>query len=709
MRGRRALHRWRGWPVAAAAVLLAGAAPVAAVCVGDCDGSGNVGVDELTRLVGLALGEGAAVPCPAGDRNGDAAVSVDEIVEAVGYALAGCPTPPPTPTPEALCPQYNPLRNLYFGDLHVHTQYSFDAHLWDTRTTPAEAYRFARGAPLGLPPFDAQGQGARTVRLARPLDFTAVTDHSEFLGEVETCATPGSPTYDSATCQLFRTGSTRAFANFGVRMTGSQPLRFPDVCAADGRVCLDAAGAVWQRIQDAAAAAYDRCTFTSFVAYEYSRSPGASTKHRNVIFRNARVPFPISTFEAPTPQGLWRELQATCTGAGTGCDVLAIPHNSNESNGHMFFVEYPGAAGVDDERAQARFRARMEPLVEVYQHKGNSECVNGLSGIVGAPDEQCDFEARRRPPFADCGDGRGQRGAAGTGCVSRLDFVRGALLAGLQEQARLGVNPYPLGFIGGTDTHNGTPGFTEESAFVGHQGVNDAVPADLLGAGYVTDGGVIFSPGGLAAVWAEENSRDSLFEALRRRETFATSGTRLSVRVFGGWDVSADLCARADLVRVGYAQGIPMGGVLAPRPATAGAPRFVVVAQRDAGTAERPGAGLQRLQVIKGWIANGEAHQQVYDVATAAEAGAPVDPATCAPDGRGADNLCVVWDDPDFDPGASAFYYVRALETPTCRWSTWVCNRLAADERPTACDDPRVPKTVQERAWTSPIWYTPAD
>ncbi len=230
-------------------------------------------------------------------------------------------------------------------------------HMWDTRTTPAEAYRFARGESLNLPPLDAEGHGTRTVHLDRPLDFTAVTDHSEFLGEVETCTTPGSPTYDSTTCQDFRAGTARAYANLGVRLTASKPLRVSDVCGPDGRVCSDAAGTVWDRMQEAAAAAYDRCTFTSFVAYEYSRSPGGSTMHRNVIFRNDHVAFPVSAFEQPSPQGLWRELQAGCTRAGTGCDVLAIPHNTNESNGHTFFVEYPGATTVDDERQQARTRA----------------------------------------------------------------------------------------------------------------------------------------------------------------------------------------------------------------------------------------------------------------------------------------------------------------------------------------------------------------
>jgi hypothetical protein len=606
------------------------------------------------------------------------------------------------------CSHRNSLRNVYFGDLHVHTRYSFDAYLWDTRTSPMQAYRFARGEPLALPPLDANGNGTRVVRLGRPLDFAAVTDHAEFLGEVESCSLPGSPSYDTAACAEFRAGGNDPYAHFGVRLTGTRPQRSAEICGAGNATCRQAAGEVWQRTQEAAADAYDPCVFTSFVAFEYSRSPSGSTMHRNVIFRSERVAFPVSAFEQPQPLGLWRELQAACTDAGTGCDVLAIPHNSNESNGRTFFVEYPGAPTLDDQRAQALLRTTIEPLVEVYQHKGSSECRNGLSGVVGAPDEQCTFELRRPGPVPDCGDGIGQRGATDVGCVSRLDFVRGALLAGLKEQARLGVNPYRLGFIGSTDTHNGTPGFTEERTWDGHQGKLDAAPESRLGDPTelgVAEGGLLYSPGALAAVWAEENSRASIFDALRRKETFATSGTRLSVRVFGGWDLPAGLCADPDLVRIGYKRGTPMGGTLAPPP-PGRAPMFAISALRDPGTVEHPGALLQRLQVIKGWIENGEAHQAVYDVA--GSPGGSVDLDTCTPQGPGAESLCTVWTDPDFDPAQPAFYYVRALENPTCRWNTWACNRFPAAQRPPACSDPNVQKTIQERAWTSPIWYEPA-
>jgi len=282
--------------------------------------------------------------------------------------------------------------------------------------------------------------------------------------------------------------------------------------------------------------------------------------------------------------------------------------------------------------------------------------------------------------------------------------VRGALLEGLLEDARLGVNPFRLGMLASTDTHNGTPGAVAEDRFIGHRGTDDDTPAKQLGPGSLYPGGIIFSPGGLAGVWAEENSRASLFDAFRRRETFGTSGPRIAVRFFGGFGLGAGLCDDPDMVRKAYAMGVAMGGTLGPGN---GAPSFLVSALRDAGTATRPGTPLQRIQIIKGWIEGGERHEQVYDVAGDAQNGATVDDTTCVTSGPGADALCGAWTDPAFDPSEHAFYYARVLENPSCRWSTYTCNALPPDERPASCTDPAVPRTIQERAWTSPIWYEP--
>lgn len=608
----------------------------------------------------------------------------------------------------APCAEHDPLRKAFFGDLHVHTSLSFDAWTYDVRATPADAYRFARGETIYLPPLDAAGNPTLPVRLARPLDFAAVTDHVEYLGETHLCTTPGSPAYDSVTCQAYRPPGL-SYLGFGI---GANPPVRADMCGPDASVCKEAAAPVWRGIQDAAEVAYDRtasCSFTTFVAYEYTFSPFGTNLHRNVIFRNAVVPRePIGFNEAPKPHLLWEQLAAACDPAKNGCDVLAIPHNSNLSNGQMFAPEYPTAKSLEEERAAAARRAAMEPLVEIYQHKGDSECINGLGTGPGAPDEQCDFEKLQGQPLFDCGDTTGNGGFSG-GCTSWRDFVRGALATGMSEEARLGINPFKLGIIAGTDTHNGTPGKVAEAPFEGHLGNADQAPQDQLTGKNIVIRPLIASPGGLAGVWAEERSRDSLFDALRRRETFGTSGPRITVRMFAGWQYPADLCDRADMAKVGYEAGVPMGADLPARPSGASAPQIVAAALRDPGTPESPSARLSRLQVIKIWVtADGTPHEKVFDVAGDPEAGSDFSPATCDPSSEGADALCRVWQDPEFNPADRVAYYVRALETPTCRWSTQVCNALPPDQQAAfKCDDLGVPKTIQERAWSSPVWYSP--
>ncbi len=621
-------------------------------------------------------------------------------VAACGDDTEAEPTPEPWVDTREPCAERDPLRNVYFGDLHVHTAYSFDAYLSDVRVDPEQAYRFARGEPVTIP--GSEG-GSQQVTIDRPLDFAAVTDHAEYLGEVSACTTPGAPGYDSATCENFRAGAPAVLVNFGTTLSAADPQRFKDICGDDGEDCLATARDVWSRVQEAAETAYDRsaeCRFTSFVAYEWSGATALSNLHRNVIFRSSQVPaLPVSNFEEDTAEGLWDRLWRECVKDVNGCDVLAIPHNSNWSNGRLFNPEY-----VDDAagRARAQLQARLEPLVEVFQHKGDSECDNGVSGILAEPDELCGFEKLLPPPIIDCGDGVGSQGMTGAGCVSRRDFVRGALIAGLETEREIGVNPLKLGFIASTDTHNGTPGQVAEDAYPGHFGSREGGPRERLTAS--VPGGVRNSPGGLVAVWAEENTREALFDAMQRRETYGTSGPRMAVRFFGGWELPEDLCAREDLVELGYERGVPMGGDLPPRPGDASAgPSFVVSALRDP-----EGAPLQRAQIVKGWLdAQGQRHIAVHEVA-GEDTGATVDPTTCEPQGSGADSLCGVWRDPEFDPAQPAFYYARVIENPTCRWSTRDCLALAEtlpeDELPSACSDPTIEVTLQERAWSSPIW-----
>jgi hypothetical protein len=403
-------------------------------------------------------------------------------------------------------------------------------------------------------------------------------------------------------------------------------------------------------------------------------------------------------------------LSVQCKLAGRGCDVLAIPHNSNLSNGRMFEVEYPRARTVEEERAQAALRAEMEPLVEIYQHKGDSECINGLATVPGAPDELCDLEKQQSAPLDDCGvDGTSWGAIAGLGCTSWRDYVRGALETGLVEGERIGQNPYKLGFVASTDTHNGTPGAVDEASYRGHLGLADQSPENALGGDALAGQPLLSNPGGLAGVWAEENSRDALFDALRRKETFATTGPRIVVRLFAGWDYPADLCDRPDLVARGYRTGAPMGGDLPPRPQGASSSAIVLSALADPGTKERPGNLLQRAQIVKLWLGpDGAPREQVIDVAGDPQSGASVDTSTCQPTGPGATSLCAVWSDPDFDPASPALYYARVVENPSCRWSTHLCNSLPPEKRAALkCDTLPVSKTVQERAWTSPVWYTP--
>jgi len=612
------------------------------------------------------------------------------------------------------CSAFNPFRNPYFGDLHFHSVLSHDVWIFDGRSTPEEGYRFARGAPITVPPLDENGHGTQTLQLERPLDFAALADHSEFLAEVEACLSPDSGAYDSLTCVIYRMANFLSTIVISYQLSFPEPTRSPDICGPGGVNCPEVAARVWKRIQDAAEQAYDRtseCAFTSFVSYEYTATTIAANLHRNVFFRNANVPdLPISYFEQPTPQGLWGELNHACLEGMSNCDVIVIPHNSDESNGNKFFVNYPGAGSIEEERQAAALRAQMEPLVEIFQNKGDSECMNGLSGVPGDPDPLCDFEKIRKPPFDDCGEGTGFGGTLWTGCVSRLDYVRNVLLAGLQEEERLGVNPYKLGIMASTDTHDSSPGAVLEDRYAGHLGKVDATPeARLNPSGFGGNQGYLANPAGLTAVWAKENSRDAIFEAFHRRESYGTSGPRIVVRFFGSWDFPGTMCGDQDFAQVGYQEGIPMGGDLPPRPQGSTAPRFAVLALREQDFGQRHGTPLQRIQIIKGWIdcCNQRPMLKVFEVAGDPDNGAGVDLETCERTGTGSDRLCAVWTDPEFNPSERAFYYARVVENPTCRWSTYDCNSLPPEERPTTCSDPTIPKVIQERAWTSPIWYQP--
>jgi len=642
-----------------------------------------------------------------------AALACSDPLEIEHFEVVSDAAPPARPK----CRQRARLRNAYFGDLHVHTGLSSDAFMYDVKLRPNDAYRYAFGEPVRLPPLDAEGRGTREVRIDRPLDFAAVTDHAEFLAELELCNEPESAGYDSAFCERQR--DAKSPLDLGLAIISPWSSRDREVCGDDLSVCGERTERIWQEVIDAAEHWNDtspRCDRTTFVAYEWSSYRLGSNFHRNVIFRNATVPRrPISYLEVKREWKLWELLKQTCLDSGTGCDAIAIPHNSNISNGRLFAVDYPGAATEEAQRQRAELRRALEPIVEIMQHKGDSECAPRVASVLGADDPLCDFEKFAMllgklseedtcytGPLADSVPHRGPD------CFSPLSYVRYALTEGLKEEARIGVNPYKVGLMASTDTHNALAGGVEERSWPGHLGITDDEPAKRVTLDPDAYGGNTSNgPGGLIGVWAEENSRDALFEAMRRREVFGTSGPRIRPRFFAGWRYADGLCNDRALLEKAYAGGVAMGDDLPAQPEGAAGPVFLTTAERDVGTRSAPGGLLQRIQIIKGWVDDdGNSHQAVFDVA-GGDNGATVDTDRCAPSGVGHRSLCAVWRDPDFDADRNAVYYARVVENPSCRYSAWQCVGLEGDERPAECDDPQLPRVIQERAWTSPIWYTP--
>lgn len=665
-------------------------------------------------LVWLGCGPHAADEAPP--------TSVDDAPRALA------PSGLPYSEDRAPCAHREPERMALWGELHVHSSLSMDAWLWDVRNGPDETFRFAKGEETFLPPLDEAGNPTRPARLERPIDFASLTDHATFQGEVALCTRPGSPRYDSRACQIYR-GEIKMddspLGSFGVRMSSlTQALansaglskRHEEICPAregeSGEVCFSAMTTVWEEQQAAAERHYDRsenCSFTTLHGYEYTATPALAKVHHNVIFRNANVPAsPIAWIDTPDVYDLFSELDRQCLRAGIGCDVVTLPHNSNLSNGNMFAVTGRDLP-LETQRARATLRGNIERLAEISQIKGDSECRNGFGGILGGTDEFCNYEEWRGPEVEDCGpDGSAYGALMDQGCVSRKDYIRYVLLEGFREQARIGVNPFKIGIVAATDAHNANPGDVEEYSYQGWSGTPDSTREARLDRGNSpinATNSLAANPGGLAGVWAEENSRDAIFDAMKRRETFGTSGPRITARFFGGWDYPEDLCGDPEIISKGYAAGVPMGGDLPQQPSEDAAPRFVVSALRDVGIPEHPGGLLQRAQIIKGWIDDdGNFNQAIFDVAGGAN-DATVEATTCQPRGKGHNSLCTVWTDPDFDADRNAVYYVRVLENPSCRWSARQCLEIPANDRPTSCSDPNIPTAIQERLWTSPIWY----
>jgi hypothetical protein len=598
-------------------------------------------------------------------------------------------------------PPYSPYagRNFptrpFFGDTHVHTSFSMDAGAFGCRLGPREAYRFGKGE-------EVTASSGQPVKLARPLDFMVVSDHSDgfgffpqlMSGDPGLLATPqGRKWYDEITTGKGAKAAVDIVTSFGKNQL---PKGFPLPGTAAYR-------SAWEEVIKAADEANEPNKFTAFIGYEWTSNAGGNNLHRNVVFRDdgriARLIEPYTTqppLGSPNPRDLWKWM-AMCE-EKTGGHILAIAHNGNVSNGRMFPI-IESFTGKKIDRAYAENRMRWEPLYEVTQIKGDGETHPFLS----PNDEFANFERwdkgnldlteKKKPEMLE------------------FEYARSALRNGLKMEAELGVNPYKFGLIGSTDAHTALA-TADDDNFWGKTSSSEPNPGRATHPFVKTDKATIMgweqTASGYAAVWASENTREALFDAMKRRETYATTGPRMVVRFFGGWDFEPDDANNRMPARVGYTKGVPMGGDLSDA-AGGKSPDFLVAALKDP-----IGANLDRIQIIKGWVDKaGKTQEKVYDVVWSGDrkpgadgklpaVGNTVDiPNATYMNSIGAPELIKVWKDPDFDPALRAFYYVRVIEIPTPRWTAYDAKYFGVKM------PPDVPMTTTERAYTSPIWYTP--
>ncbi len=601
----------------------------------------------------------------------------------------------PTSSKNTRTAGYSEDKNVYFGDLHIHTKNSFDAYIFNVRSTPDDVYRFAKGETVRHPAgFDITIGG-------EPLDFVAATDHGAYLGILPAMNNPDSPLskLDMAK-EMFGTDPeliVKAFNKIGGSVRSGEP--FPE---AYDRELIDS---TWQATTASADRHYEPGKLTTFSAYEYTSVDGRGREedgfaggnlHRNVVFENGAPKRLFSTLDSTNPEELWTWMDSE---RAAGRDVMAIPHNSNVSDGKMFAMRKYNGGEID--LAYAKQRLMNEPIVEMTQVKGTSETHPALS----PNDEWADFEIYEK--------------LLASNVTSKINgsYIREALANGLALEKKTGENPFKFGLIGSSDSHVAGGAFDEKD-YWSKVGIIDASP-EMRGSvppgGAKTWDGIErdvnaenwfskWSASGLAAVWAEENTREAIFGGMRRKETYATSGPRIKLRLFGGYDYTPEMLSQTDMISKAYAGGVPMGGDL-ERSETA--PSFLVWAMRDPRNAP-----LQRLQIIKVWHADGKAQEKLYDIACSD--GLEVNPDTqrCPDNGAtvnledcsisndsGAPELRTLWQDPEFNPDMDAAYYVRVLENPTCRWSTWDALKAGVERAPD------LPPTLQERAYSSAIWY----
>jgi len=583
---------------------------------------------------------------------------------------------------------------VFWGDTHLHTSYSTDAGMVGNTLGPEEALRFARGEKVisstGVP-----------ARLIKPLDFLVISDHAENLGL--------APMIEASDPELLKDPMGKKYHDL---VKSGQGWEAYQIWKKSGNAVEDSMpnpklqARAWNQIIDAVEAFNQPGVFTAFHGFEWTLTPNLRNLHRNVIFRDGadkvRQVVPLSYFDAQDPEQLWDYMEAY--EKKTGGQALAIPHGGNLSQGLMFAAETLSGKPID--AAYAERRMRWEPMYEVTQIKGDGEA----HPILSPNDEFADYYQWDKGDFGlNAKEDR----------MLQYEYARSALKLGLEQQAYIGANPFKFGMIGSSDSHTSLTSTREENYFGKFAGAEPGTEArfdDLVSQDLRPDGDGSLNvyhweslASGLAGVWARENTREALWDAMARKEVYATTGTRMIVRVFAGWDFEPDEVHRPDFAPQGYQRGVPMGGDLRAAPEGA-APRFMVRALRDPD-----GANLDRIQIIKGWVdADGTSHERIFDVAVSdgrtiendgrcrTPVGDTVDVANASYTNTIGDALLgAFWEDPDFDPNHPAFYYIRVLEIPTPSW-------IAYDEKAFGTRAPEEAlRKEQERAYTSPIWYTP--
>ena len=672
------------------------------------------GLAGLTLALSMACGTPQQQAPQPSQQQGAAAVEGEEQVAVKGAfdtddGAGVAPAPRTAAEVEAARKAYSPFAgkthpmHVHFGDTHNHTANSGDAFMAGDRLSPEESYRLARGEEVvsstGIP-----------VRLSRPLDFLVISDHAEGLG-VMLQVYDGNPAFTSDPTldrwsKAMKAGGEEAAKTMRELVSAQAQGTLP-APIQDPKVVGPIMKTVWQQYTATAEKFNEPGRFTAMIGYEWTSVPGGNNLHRNVLFRDnkdkADQVFPFSAWNSENPEKLWEWMAKD--EQKTGGKLLAIPHNGNLSNGRMF--ELVDFDGNPLSKNYAERRSRWEVLQEIIQTKGNSETHPTLSpndefagdmGTIGWEYGNLTLEDKPETPE-----------------MRPTMYLRGGLLRGLELETKLGVNPFKFGFVGSTDVHNSLTAIEEDNFFGKHI---DQEPSATRWE-HVSKQGFgktrynwHYLAAGYAAVWATQNTREALWDALKRREVYGTSGSRIVLRFFGGWGFEKGDARSRFLAETGYEKGVPMGSDLAAAPTGSKAPTFLVAAMKDARS-----GNLDRIQIVKGWLdKNGNGQEKVYDVVWGdadrrkidrkgklTPVGDTVDVATATwTNTIGDPELSVVWTDPDFDPSLRAFYYARVIEIPTPRWTAYDAARFGIKM------SPEVPMKQQERAWASPIWYTPA-